>query len=62
MKTLELNQMEKVEGGSCVVGIGIAFVAVTILAASNPVGWLALAAFGSISAGMANACISEANG
>ncbi|MBT8244549.1 hypothetical protein [Winogradskyella sp.] len=61
MKNLELNQMEEVQGGACTVGIALAFVGVTILAASNPAGWLALASFATISGGMANACISEYN-
>lgn len=47
MKTLELNQMEIIEGGGCTadaVGFGIAALAMGFLLLSNPVGWIAIGA------------------
>lgn len=52
MKTLNLQQMENVQGGACSAGVfaGIASVGSTLLLAaafaSGPVGWVALASFG----------------
>lgn len=42
MKTLELNQMEDIEGGSwsCVAGIGGLALTAIALTAAGPVGWV----------------------
>jgi len=49
MKTLELNQMEELQAGSCAVDVGFA-VASTVLISLGPVGWLAYAGLAVVAA------------
>ena len=65
MKTLNLHEMENIQGGRCAAGIfaGIASVGSTLLLAaafaSGPVGWVAIAGWGfSHAVGLASAIYS----
>jgi hypothetical protein len=60
MKTLELNQMENVEAGSCEVAGGAYVATIIICAASGPFGWAALASLAVASIGLVDGCIMDA--
>jgi hypothetical protein len=57
MKTLELNKMETLQGGSCAISAGSYAATIVICALSGPFGWVAMASIAIASVGLVDGCL-----